>query len=84
MGVTEVHGEAGVDAELGVLGHFGALVLGQRSAQLLGQRHNRHGDGVADGSGAVAGESGAVVHSGRLWFTHRPRRASSAVTSGDP
>ena len=59
-GVAEVDGQAGVDAELGVLGHLGALVPGQRAAELLGQRGDRRSDGVADGLGAMAGESGTV------------------------
>ena len=59
--VGEVDGEAGVDAQLGVLGHLGALVPGQRPAQLLGQRGDRRGDRVADRLGAVPGERGPVL-----------------------
>src|SRR6266545_5952208 len=59
--VAEIDLEAGVDAQLGVLGHLGALVPGERAAQLLGQRRDRRGDRVADSFGAVAGERGPVL-----------------------
>ena len=51
-----------VDPQLGVLGHLGALVPGQRAAQLLRQRCDRAGDRVTDRLGAVAGERGTVLH----------------------
>ena len=40
FGVTEVHGDAAVDAELRVLGHLFALIPRQRAAQLRGQRRD--------------------------------------------
>jgi hypothetical protein len=46
--ITEVHLDAGVDRELGVLGHFLALIPGQRPAELLGQPGNGSGEGGAD------------------------------------
>src|SRR5437762_1532792 len=47
----------------GVLGHLGALVPGQRAAQLLWQRDDRGGDRVPDRLSTVPGQGGAVVHS---------------------
>ena len=44
--IAEVDRQAGLDPQLGVLGHLGALVPGQRPAQLLGQRRDRCGDRV--------------------------------------
>ena len=58
--VAEVDVEVGVCAELGVLGHFDSLVPGQRAAELLGQGGDRRSDGVSDGLGAVADESGSA------------------------
>ena len=51
LGVAEVDGQVGVCAELGVLCHFGALVPGQGTAELLGQGDDRRSDGVAYGFG---------------------------------
>ena len=53
--------EAGVDPQLRVLGHLGALVPGEGAAQLLGERRDRGDDRVADGFGAVAGERRPVL-----------------------
>ena len=53
--------QAGQDPQLAVLGHLGALVPGQRPAQLLRQRCDRAGDRVADRLGAVAGERGTLT-----------------------
>ena len=61
--VTEVDLEPGVDAELGVLGHLGALVPGERVAELVGQRGDHSGDLVADRFGAVTGQCGPVLGS---------------------
>jgi len=47
VGVTEVDVQAGAFSELGVLGHFGALVPGQRPADLLGQSRDRLDYGAA-------------------------------------
>src|SRR4030095_3256021 len=44
--VTAVDRQADVDAQLGMLGHLGALVPGQGAAQLVGQRRDRGGDRV--------------------------------------
>ena len=60
----EVDGDAGVDLELGVLGHLLAAVPGQRAAQLLGQGRDRRGERVPDCFGAVAGERRAVLGPG--------------------
>ena len=59
--IAEVDVDVGVDAELSVLGHLGALVPGQRSAELLGQRGDRGRDRVTDGLGAVPGERRSVL-----------------------
>ena len=61
--VAEVDGQVGVCAELSVLCHFGALVPGQRAAELLGQRGDRRSYRVSDGLGTMAGESGPVFGS---------------------
>jgi hypothetical protein len=63
-GSQQVDRQAGIDAQLGVLGHLGALVPGQRPAQLLGQCLDRVGDGVPDGLGAVPGQRRAVLDPG--------------------
>ena len=62
-GSQKVDVEIGIHSELTMLGHFGALVPGQRAAELLGQGRDRRSDRVSDGLGAVAGESGPVVDS---------------------
>src|SRR4051794_18685682 len=56
--VAEVHLQARVDLQLGVLGQLGALVPGQRAAQVLGQGAELGGDRVADGLGARPGDGG--------------------------
>ena len=61
--VTGVDGQAGVDTQLGVLGHLRALVPGQGPAELLG-RVDRRCDRIADCFGAVPGQSGTVLGSG--------------------
>ena len=68
--VAEVDRQPGLNAQLGVLGHLGALVPGQRAAQLLRQRDDRRGDRVADRLGAVPGQRRAVVHP-RTLAAHR-------------
>jgi hypothetical protein len=45
----------------GVLGHFCALVPGERPAQLIGQGAEGCCDGVADRLGAVAGQGRPVL-----------------------
>ena len=45
-------------------GHLGALVPGERSPQLLGQGHDRGGDGVANSFGAVTGKRRPVLDAG--------------------
>ena len=52
--VTEIDLDAGVDAELDVLGHFSALIPCQRLPQVLGEPLNRFGQGDPDGLGGVA------------------------------
>ena len=83
--VAEVDRQPGVDAQLDVLGHLGALVPGQRSAQLVGQRGDRGGDGVADGFGAVPGErrpvldSRAVAVAVHAWQVQQHREPGGAL-----
>ena len=64
MRIAEVDPQSGDDVELSVLRHLGALVPGQRPAQLLGQGHDRCGDRVPDSLGAVSGQRRAIVASG--------------------
>ena len=59
--VAEVHLQAEVDLQPGVLGQLGALVPGQRAAQVLGQRAELGGDRVADGLGARPGDGRPVL-----------------------
>jgi transposase InsO family protein len=54
--ITEVDPQSRDDVELSVLCHLGALVPGQRLAQLLGQGHDRCGDRVPDRLSAVSGQ----------------------------
>ena len=61
LGVAEVDVEVGIYSELSVLGHFGALVPGQRPAELFGQGGDRPGDRVAHGLGAMTRERGPVL-----------------------
>jgi hypothetical protein len=66
-----------------VLGQLRALIPGQGAAQLLGQRRDGGGDGVADRLGAVPGQRGTVVdpwaamafHAGQLQQHGEPGRA---------
>ena len=69
--VTEIHLQASVDLQLSVPCHLGALVPGERPAQLSGQRRDRSGDGVTDGVGAVTGERGTVLGSRATVAAHR-------------
>ena len=53
--IAEVDGDARGDGEVGVIGHLGALVPGDRSAQLVGQRRDRSAHrGVHRGGRAVS------------------------------
>src|SRR5689334_1418348 len=54
MGVGEVDRDAGGDGELGVVGHFFALVPGQGAAQRLGEGGDVRGERGGDGLGGVA------------------------------
>ena len=58
LGVTEEHLDADVDTELGVFGHFFALIPGQRRAQVFGESL----DGVVRASRTAS----AVLLSGQL------------------
>jgi hypothetical protein len=63
--IAEVDLEAGVDAQLGVLGHLCSLIPGQGPAELVGQFGDDLSDRVSHGFGAVTGERWAVLH---RWF----------------
>jgi hypothetical protein len=65
--VAEVDRQPGVDTQSGVWGHLGALVPGQRSAELFGKRGDRGGDRVADCFCAVPGERGAAEALAPFW-----------------
>ena len=57
VGVAEVDGDTGLDAEAGVFGHLDALVPGDRAAQRVGQCRDRGGHLVSDVfSGLVVAE----------------------------
>ena len=64
--VAEVDRQAGVDAQLRVLGHLRSLVPGKRAAQLLGQRRDRRRDRVTHRLCTVTGQRGAVLDGGLL------------------
>ena len=51
--VAEVNLDAGVDRELAVLSHLGALVPGDRAAEPLGELLDLGGHRSADGGGGV-------------------------------
>jgi hypothetical protein len=67
-----------------VLGHLCALIPRQRSAQLIGQLHDRSSDGVADRLGTVSCKGRAIldsrtiampVHAGQVQEHREPRGA---------
>jgi hypothetical protein len=76
------------DPQLGVLGHLGALVPGQRPAQLFGQRGDRGGDRVTDRRpGAMPGQRRTVLDPGAIAAVHRRqmqqhREAAAALDQG--
>ena len=86
--VTEVDREPGVDAELRVLSHLGALVPGERPTELVGERPDHPGDLVADGLGAVPSERWPVLHPGLLavafqsWKVEQHREPGGALHEG--
>lgn len=64
VGIAEVVGKAGSDPHMGVLRHFGALIPGQRTAELLWQSDDRTRDGIAHRLGAMSGKRRAVIDAG--------------------
>src|SRR5215204_2259017 len=68
--VAEVDGQPGVDAQLRVLGHLGALVPGQRATKLFWKGRDRGRDRVADGLGPVPGQRGTVMDPGMAMALH--------------
>jgi hypothetical protein len=81
--VAEIHLEAGVDAELGVLRQLGALVPGQGYPQLFGQGGDGGGDRVSDRLGAVPGERRTVVGPGAAVVWHA-RQVQQHGEAGGP
>ena len=67
-----------------VLGHLGALIPGQRPAQLLGQRDDRGGDRVADSLGAVPGQRRPVLGPRLCAVTFYPGQVQQHRESGRP
>ena len=57
-----------------MLSHLGALVPGQRAPQLLRQEGDCSGDGVPNGLCAMAGQCGAVLHTGDVAVTFHARQ----------
>ena len=57
MGVSEVDRQVNGEGEGGMLGHLGALIPGQRPAQVHGQPVHRAGQGVLHRGGGVTGRS---------------------------
>jgi len=80
--VTEVDVQSGVDAELGVLGHLGALVPGQRATELSGQRGDHSGDLVADCFGSVPGERRPVLQARPVAVAFHPRQVQQEREAG--
>jgi hypothetical protein len=66
--------DSGVDFNRRVLGHLGALVPGQRAAKFLGQRYDGARDGIANGPGAMPGESRSILGSRRGPVTVQSRQ----------
>lgn len=62
--VAEVDLETGIDPQLRMLGHLGALVPGQRATQVDRQAADRLCDGIADRFGTVTGEGRSILD----WF----------------
>ena len=74
LGVTEEHLDADVDTELGVFGHFFALIPGQRRAQVFGESLDGCGESVTDGFGGVVGPTLLIVEGSSSAV--RPRSAA--------
>src|SRR5215207_3735151 len=72
--IAEVDLHACVDPEPRMLGHFGALVPGQRPPQLLGQGGDRARDRLAHGLGAMTGKGKPVLHASRLAVARHARQ----------
>jgi len=82
--VAEVHLDVGVDAELSVLGHLGALIPRQRPAQLFGQRRDRSRDCVTDSLGAVPGQRRPVLGPRLCAVAFHARQMEQHRESGRP
>jgi hypothetical protein len=65
-----------------VLGQLGALVPGQRPAQLLGQGRDRRRDRFADRLGAVPGQRRAVLGPLALAVSVHPRQVQQHCEPG--
>jgi len=71
--VSEVNGQVSGDGEGGVGGHLGALVPGQRPAQVRGQAVDGIEEGVLDRGGVVA-----------VWQRDRAQAAADPLDQGLP
>ena len=73
--IAEVDSSPVSRLKLRVVGHLGALVPGERSAQLVRQRGDHAGDRFADRLGSVPGERWSVLE-------HGARRALPSEADG--
>jgi hypothetical protein len=62
-----------IQPQLGMLGHFSALIPSQRAAQLLRQLDDCPRDAIADCFSAMACEGGAVLHTSFAAVTFHAR-----------
>ena len=65
-----------------MLGHLGALVPGQRSAQFLGQGYDSARDRVANGLCAMSCESRSILGSRRVAMTLQSRQMQQHRKAG--
>ena len=84
MRVAEVNGQSGVDPQLGVLGHLGALVPGERAAQLAWEGADGGGYGIPDGFSAVTRQGGAVLDPGLVTVAVHRREVQEHGEPGRP
>ncbi len=72
--IAEVDVKAGSDPQIGVLRHFGALIPGQRTAELFWQSDDRTRGGIAHRFGAMSGKRRAVIDAGLAAMTCHARQ----------
>jgi hypothetical protein len=64
VGVAEVDGDTGGDAEAGVSGHLAALIPGQRAGELGGESHDVFAEALGDVVGGLVVEFDQHSHPG--------------------